>query len=55
MPQLNPAPWLAILIFTWIVFVLVMPEMVMKYSFPNEMTVQSAKAFGTEAWNWPWF
>ncbi|YP_004733910.1 ATP8 gene product (mitochondrion) [Siniperca chuatsi] len=54
MPQLNPAPWFAILVFTWLIFLTVIPPKVLAHTFPNEPTLQSAETPKTEPWNWPW-
>nr|YP_009516312.1 ATP synthase F0 subunit 8 [Hyporhamphus quoyi]AYD91080.1 ATP synthase F0 subunit 8 [Hyporhamphus quoyi] len=43
MPQLNPAPWFAILVFSWLIFLTVIPPKVLAHSFPNEPTPQSTK------------
>nr|BAG69502.1 ATPase subunit 8 [Pseudetroplus maculatus] len=55
MPQLNPAPWFAILIFAWLVFLTVIPPKVLGHSFPNDPTSQSAHEPLMEPWNWPWY
>nr|YP_010257617.1 ATP synthase F0 subunit 8 [Jaydia carinatus]QKV48961.1 ATP synthase F0 subunit 8 [Jaydia carinatus]QVY58575.1 ATP synthase F0 subunit 8 [Jaydia carinatus] len=54
MPQLNPAPWLMILVFSWLVFLTVIPPKIIAHSFPNEPTSQAAQKPKTESWNWPW-
>nr|YP_009453621.1 ATP synthase F0 subunit 8 [Parexocoetus brachypterus]ARX78509.1 ATP synthase F0 subunit 8 [Parexocoetus brachypterus]WMI34888.1 ATP synthase F0 subunit 8 [Parexocoetus brachypterus] len=54
MPQLNPAPWFAILVFSWLIFLTVIPPKVLAHSFPNEPTSQSTKLPKAEPWNWPW-
>nr|QUJ18186.1 ATP synthase protein 8 [Diplectrum formosum] len=54
MPQLNPAPWFAILVFTWLVFLTVVPPKVMNHTFPNEPSPQSTQMPKTESWTWPW-
>nr|YP_003434094.1 ATP synthase F0 subunit 8 [Clinocottus analis]AAX77228.1 ATPase 8 [Clinocottus analis]ACO49626.1 ATP synthase F0 subunit 8 [Clinocottus analis] len=54
MPQLNPAPWFAILVFSWLVFLIVIPPKVMAHTFPNEPALQSADSLKTEAWPWSW-
>nr|WNH23211.1 ATP synthase F0 subunit 8 [Isistius brasiliensis] len=54
MPQLNPHPWFAILMFTWIFFLLVMPKKVMTHLFNNNPTPKSAEKPKPEPWNWPW-
>nr|YP_010963362.1 ATP synthase F0 subunit 8 [Psettodes belcheri]WNK75595.1 ATP synthase F0 subunit 8 [Psettodes belcheri] len=54
MPQLDPSPWLAILIFSWLVFLIVIPPKVMAHSFPNEPTPQNTKNLKADNWTWPW-
>nr|AAX77324.1 ATPase 8 [Cottus sp. UAIC 11013.06]ABY58394.1 ATPase 8 [Cottus carolinae]ABY58396.1 ATPase 8 [Cottus carolinae]ABY58398.1 ATPase 8 [Cottus carolinae]ABY58400.1 ATPase 8 [Cottus carolinae] len=54
MPQLNPTPWFAILVFSWLVFLTIIPPKVMTHTFPNEPTLQSTKSPKTESWTWPW-
>nr|BBC27494.1 ATPase subunit 8 [Trachinus draco]BBU26038.1 ATPase subunit 8 [Parapercis sexfasciata] len=55
MPQLNPAPWLAIFMFTWIVFLVVIPPKVMAHMFPNPPLSKETKKAETTAWAWPWY
>nr|YP_010956761.1 ATP synthase F0 subunit 8 [Menticirrhus littoralis]WMY89867.1 ATP synthase F0 subunit 8 [Menticirrhus littoralis] len=54
MPQLNPSPWLAILIFSWMTFLVIIPPKVLAHTFPNEPTLQSTETFNMGTWNWPW-
>nr|WNH24450.1 ATP synthase F0 subunit 8 [Hygophum reinhardtii] len=54
MPQLNPSPWFAILIFSWLVFLTLIPIKVLSHTFPNEATTQSTETPKTHPWNWPW-
>nr|WNH18517.1 ATP synthase F0 subunit 8 [Xanthichthys caeruleolineatus] len=54
MPQLNPAPWFAILVFSWLVFLIILPPKVMAHIFPNESSPQNTEKPKTESWNWPW-
>nr|NP_443389.1 ATP synthase F0 subunit 8 [Poromitra oscitans]BAB70239.1 ATPase subunit 8 [Poromitra oscitans] len=54
MPQLNPSPWLAILIFSWLIFLVFLPPKVLAHTFPNEPSAQSAESTRTQSWNWPW-
>nr|YP_010960261.1 ATP synthase F0 subunit 8 [Sternoptyx obscura]WNG77901.1 ATP synthase F0 subunit 8 [Sternoptyx obscura]WNH23158.1 ATP synthase F0 subunit 8 [Sternoptyx obscura] len=53
MPQLDPAPWLSILLFTWLVFMAIIPSKVLGHEFPNEPTLNTEKV-KTKSWNWPW-
>nr|YP_006666099.1 ATP synthase F0 subunit 8 [Acanthopagrus schlegelii]YP_009557832.1 ATP synthase F0 subunit 8 [Acanthopagrus schlegelii x Pagrus major]AFP93240.1 ATP synthase F0 subunit 8 [Acanthopagrus schlegelii]ALO64170.1 ATP synthase subunit 8 [Acanthopagrus schlegelii]QAX27201.1 ATP synthase F0 subunit 8 [Acanthopagrus schlegelii x Pagrus major]QKY75144.1 ATP synthase F0 subunit 8 [Acanthopagrus schlegelii x Pagrus major]QXN53067.1 ATP synthase F0 subunit 8 [Acanthopagrus schlegelii x Pagrus major] len=54
MPQLNPAPWFAILVFSWVTFLAILPPKVMAHIFPNEPTFQSTDTPKTQSWTWPW-
>nr|YP_001650805.1 ATP synthase F0 subunit 8 [Aeoliscus strigatus]BAF74929.1 ATPase subunit 8 [Aeoliscus strigatus]BBU25713.1 ATPase subunit 8 [Aeoliscus strigatus] len=54
MPQLNPSPWFAILVFTWLVFLIVIPPKILAHKFPNEPASQATTTIKTEPWNWPW-
>nr|YP_004733502.1 ATP synthase F0 subunit 8 [Hydrolycus scomberoides]BAK42099.1 ATPase subunit 8 [Hydrolycus scomberoides] len=54
MPQLNPAPWFAILVFTWLIFLFILPPKVMKHTFTNDPAVLDTEKSKKEAWNWPW-
>nr|ATI25187.1 ATP synthase F0 subunit 8 [Vanmanenia lineata] len=54
MPQLNPTPWLAILVFSWTIFLTAVPTKVMGHTSPNESTSLSAEKHKTGSWDWPW-
>nr|WNH38176.1 ATP synthase F0 subunit 8 [Cetostoma regani] len=54
MPQLNPAPWFIILIFSWVMFLTIIPPKILAHTFPNEPSTQSTKETMTKPWNWPW-
>nr|YP_005352772.1 ATP synthase F0 subunit 8 [Chrysochir aureus]YP_009092834.1 ATPase subunit 8 [Nibea coibor]AFC98257.1 ATP synthase F0 subunit 8 [Chrysochir aureus]AIR12671.1 ATPase subunit 8 [Nibea coibor] len=54
MPQLNPSPWLAIMIFAWLTFLIILPPKVMAHLFPNEPALQDTKKAHAGTWNWPW-
>nr|YP_009348700.1 ATPase subunit 8 [Acrocheilus alutaceus]BAW88149.1 ATPase subunit 8 [Acrocheilus alutaceus] len=54
MPQLNPSPWFAILVFSWVVFLTVIPTKVLNHTAPNEPTPMNEEKHKTEPWNWPW-
>nr|YP_009159365.1 ATP synthase F0 subunit 8 [Holacanthus ciliaris]AGR91636.1 ATP synthetase subunit 8 [Holacanthus ciliaris]AKQ08976.1 ATP synthase F0 subunit 8 [Holacanthus ciliaris]QUJ18188.1 ATP synthase protein 8 [Holacanthus ciliaris] len=54
MPQLNPNPWFAILIFTWMVFLYFLPTKVMGHTYPSEQTAQIPHFAQPENWPWPW-
>nr|UXB57266.1 ATP synthase F0 subunit 8 [Siphateles bicolor]UXB57435.1 ATP synthase F0 subunit 8 [Siphateles bicolor eurysoma]UXB58020.1 ATP synthase F0 subunit 8 [Siphateles bicolor] len=54
MPQLNPNPWFAILVFSWVVFLTIIPTKVLNHTTPNEPAPMSEEKHKTEPWNWPW-
>nr|YP_009034353.1 ATP synthase F0 subunit 8 [Draconetta xenica]BAO84684.1 ATPase subunit 8 [Draconetta xenica] len=54
MPQLNPAPWLLTLLFSWLVFLIIMPQKVSSHIFPNGPNTLNTTAFKNNMWNWPW-
>nr|BAV71410.1 ATPase subunit 8 [Oreichthys cosuatis] len=54
MPQLNPNPWFMILMFSWMVFLIIIPPKILNYTSPNEPTLMTAKKHETESWDWPW-
>nr|WNH22821.1 ATP synthase F0 subunit 8 [Zalieutes mcgintyi] len=54
MPQLAPTPWLATLLFTWLVFLTILPPKILAHTLPYEPTPQAIEKPKTEAWSWPW-
>nr|UMB50615.1 ATP synthase F0 subunit 8 [Chrysichthys auratus] len=54
MPQLSPAPWFAILVFSWLIFLTVIPTKIMNHTFTNDITTLSAEKLKSSTWNWPW-
>nr|YP_009685833.1 ATP synthase F0 subunit 8 [Fundulopanchax filamentosus]QDV92704.1 ATP synthase F0 subunit 8 [Fundulopanchax filamentosus] len=54
MPQLNPSPWFAIMIFAWLIFLIIIPPKVMAHTFTNDPSPQNANFLKTESWTWPW-
>nr|YP_003345246.1 ATP synthase F0 subunit 8 [Nemichthys scolopaceus]BAI53319.1 ATPase subunit 8 [Nemichthys scolopaceus] len=55
MPQLDPAPWFMILMFSWTVFLTILPTKIMAYVYNNEPSHQSAEKPKLTPWNWPWY
>nr|AAQ03490.1 ATP synthase subunit 8 [Brycon chagrensis]AAQ03500.1 ATP synthase subunit 8 [Brycon guatemalensis]AAQ03534.1 ATP synthase subunit 8 [Brycon n. sp. 'Howes']AAQ03492.1 ATP synthase subunit 8 [Brycon chagrensis]AAQ03494.1 ATP synthase subunit 8 [Brycon chagrensis] len=53
MPQLNPAPWFSILMFSWLIFLIVIPPKILKHTFNKEPKLDPQKA-KYEPWVWPW-
>nr|YP_008758424.1 ATP synthase F0 subunit 8 [Chlamydoselachus anguineus]ANN44609.1 ATP synthase F0 subunit 8 [Chlamydoselachus anguineus]BAO02704.1 ATP synthase F0 subunit 8 [Chlamydoselachus anguineus] len=54
MPQLNLHPWFIILLFSWMIFLMILPKKVMKYLFNNNPSFKTAEKSKPEPWNWPW-
>nr|AKG95387.1 ATP synthase F0 subunit 8 [Dunckerocampus dactyliophorus] len=54
MPQLNPSPWFAILIFSWAVLISIVPLKIISHKFPNNPTLLDSKIQQNKFWSWPW-
>nr|YP_009059857.1 ATP synthase F0 subunit 8 [Cyclopsetta fimbriata]BAP58942.1 ATPase subunit 8 [Cyclopsetta fimbriata] len=54
MPQLDPAPWFLTLVFSWVVFLTIIPAKVLGHTFPNEPSPQATQETKTQPWAWPW-
>nr|QKX65203.1 ATP synthase F0 subunit 8 [Pseudogobio guilinensis] len=54
MPQLNPNPWFAILVFSWIIFLMIIPTKILNHTTPNEPAPMGEEKHKTEPWDWPW-
>nr|NP_443337.1 ATP synthase F0 subunit 8 [Percopsis transmontana]UXB58982.1 ATP synthase F0 subunit 8 [Percopsis transmontana]BAB70148.1 ATPase subunit 8 [Percopsis transmontana] len=54
MPQLNPSPWFMVLVFSWLVFLTILPPKIVAHTFPNDPAAQSTETTKTEPWSWPW-
>ncbi|NP_943608.1 ATP synthase F0 subunit 8 (mitochondrion) [Erpetoichthys calabaricus] len=55
MPQLNPDPWFVILIFTWTVFLTILPNKITFYKIPNEPLNSDPLGSNMDTWSWPWY
>nr|YP_010956566.1 ATP synthase F0 subunit 8 [Synodus poeyi]WMY89659.1 ATP synthase F0 subunit 8 [Synodus poeyi] len=54
MPQLNPAPWFSILVFSWLVFLVLIPPKIISHSFPQEPLARTTDTMKSHPWTWPW-
>nr|YP_009034444.1 ATP synthase F0 subunit 8 [Parupeneus multifasciatus]WGO62577.1 ATP synthase F0 subunit 8 [Parupeneus multifasciatus]BAO84775.1 ATPase subunit 8 [Parupeneus multifasciatus] len=52
MPQLDPAPWFTILVYSWFILLTIAPPKVLAHTFPAEPTARSAEAPKTNPWDW---
>nr|QVD46281.1 ATP synthase F0 subunit 8 [Paratrypauchen microcephalus] len=54
MPQLDPAPWFALLVFSWLIFTTIAMPKTLNYVFPNEPALQTTETDKTNHWTWSW-
>nr|AGG37377.1 ATP synthase 8 [Tor putitora] len=54
MPQLTQALTSTILMFSWLIFLTIIPTKILNHISPNEPTPVSAEKHKTESWDWPW-
>nr|WNH23055.1 ATP synthase F0 subunit 8 [Bothus maculiferus] len=54
MPQLNPAPWLLVLLFSWLIFLTIIPYKVLDHTTPNEPAARGTQLLHKTTWTWPW-
>nr|YP_009306626.1 ATPase subunit 8 [Retropinna semoni]AOQ30574.1 ATPase subunit 8 [Retropinna semoni]AOQ30587.1 ATPase subunit 8 [Retropinna semoni] len=54
MPQLNPAPWFAILVFSWVIFLTIIPPKVLGHIFVHEPATVGPEKTDLTSWTWPW-
>nr|YP_448820.1 ATP synthase F0 subunit 8 [Stigmochelys pardalis]AAY62435.1 ATP synthase F0 subunit 8 [Stigmochelys pardalis] len=53
MPQLNPDPWLFILSFTWLTYIIIIQPKISSY-LPTNIPHKNNKTTNTNPWAWPW-
>nr|YP_003587425.1 ATP synthase F0 subunit 8 [Apalone ferox]ACO83388.1 ATPase subunit 8 [Apalone ferox]AEC04372.1 ATPase subunit 8 [Pelochelys cantorii]ARR28341.1 ATPase subunit 8 [Apalone ferox] len=53
MPQLNPNPWLSILLITWLTYITIYQPKITSFLQTNSIT-HNYKHSNTNPWNWPW-
>nr|YP_008080448.1 ATP synthase F0 subunit 8 [Chikila fulleri]ADR03260.1 ATP synthase F0 subunit 8 [Chikila fulleri] len=53
MPQLNPNPWLMIMIFTWLALLLILMPKTMQHKPTNDIIIHTYLQNLTP-WTWPW-
>nr|BAI77213.1 ATPase subunit 8 [Bertella idiomorpha] len=54
MPQLNPEPWFTILVFSWLIFLTILPPKVLAHTFPNEPDPRATETSKAQHWAWSW-
>nr|AAT76639.1 ATPase subunit 8 [Pelodiscus sinensis]QEO19003.1 ATP synthase F0 subunit 8 [Pelodiscus sinensis]WFF64262.1 ATP synthase F0 subunit 8 [Pelodiscus sinensis]WFF64275.1 ATP synthase F0 subunit 8 [Pelodiscus sinensis]WFF64288.1 ATP synthase F0 subunit 8 [Pelodiscus sinensis] len=53
MPQLNPNPWLSILLTTWLVYIMIYQPKIISLLQTNNIN-HNLKPLNINSWNWPW-
>nr|WDE79454.1 ATP synthase subunit 8 [Empidonax minimus]WDE79468.1 ATP synthase subunit 8 [Empidonax alnorum]WDE79455.1 ATP synthase subunit 8 [Empidonax minimus]WDE79456.1 ATP synthase subunit 8 [Empidonax minimus]WDE79457.1 ATP synthase subunit 8 [Empidonax minimus] len=54
MPQLNPAPWLFIMMTSWFVFSFILQPKILLFVPTNQPSNKALPTMKTSPWNWPW-
>nr|YP_009990900.1 ATP synthase F0 subunit 8 [Bucco capensis]QNN84266.1 ATP synthase F0 subunit 8 [Bucco capensis] len=54
MPQLNPNPWLFIMLTSWLTFTLIMQPKLLTFTLPNTSPNKTTQTTKTTPWPWPW-
>nr|YP_009254308.1 ATP synthase F0 subunit 8 [Rhina ancylostoma]ANC73482.1 ATP synthase F0 subunit 8 [Rhina ancylostoma] len=54
MPQLNLNPWFLIFMFSWLFFLIVLPQKVTSYMFNSNPMLKNVEKPKPQPWNWPW-
>nr|AGG35531.1 ATPase subunit 8 [Henicorhina leucophrys]QDF45104.1 ATPase subunit 8 [Henicorhina leucophrys]QDF45106.1 ATPase subunit 8 [Henicorhina leucophrys]QDF45108.1 ATPase subunit 8 [Henicorhina leucophrys]QDF45110.1 ATPase subunit 8 [Henicorhina leucophrys] len=54
MPQLNPNPWLFIMIISWITFSLIIQPKLLAFVSMNPPSNKTPTTPNTTPWTWPW-
>nr|NP_114045.1 ATP synthase F0 subunit 8 [Lyciasalamandra atifi]AAK43350.1 ATPase subunit 8 [Lyciasalamandra atifi] len=54
MPQLNPSPWFAIFLTSWIIYLTILAPKMSNFKYQNEPKLQDINKESPKPWNWPW-
>nr|AAM70735.1 ATP synthase 8 [Nectarinia senegalensis] len=54
MPQLNPNPWLFIMISSWLTFSLLIQPKILSFITMNPPANKALTTPSTTPWTWPW-
>nr|AAL92819.1 ATPase subunit 8 [Eulampis holosericeus]AAL92821.1 ATPase subunit 8 [Eulampis holosericeus]AAL92823.1 ATPase subunit 8 [Eulampis holosericeus]AAL92827.1 ATPase subunit 8 [Eulampis holosericeus]AAL92833.1 ATPase subunit 8 [Eulampis holosericeus] len=54
MPQLNPNPWLFIMIMSWLTFSLIIQPKLLSFTPTNTPSEKTSTLMKTSSWPWPW-
>nr|YP_009991730.1 ATP synthase F0 subunit 8 [Circaetus pectoralis]QNN84552.1 ATP synthase F0 subunit 8 [Circaetus pectoralis] len=54
MPQLNPTPWLLIMLTSWLIFTLIVQPKLLSLTPTNTPSNKPTMTANTHPWHWPW-
>nr|QBH75468.1 ATP synthase F0 subunit 8 [Aquila audax]UBQ34067.1 ATP synthase F0 subunit 8 [Aquila audax] len=54
MPQLNPAPWLSIMLASWLTLTLIIQPKLLPFTPTNILSNKPITTINLSPWNWPW-
>nr|YP_009629981.1 ATP synthase F0 subunit 8 [Culicicapa ceylonensis]QBO26177.1 ATP synthase F0 subunit 8 [Culicicapa ceylonensis] len=54
MPQLNPSPWLFIMLTSWLTFSLIIQPKILSFVSMNPPSNKTTPTPKTTPWTWPW-
>nr|YP_009704859.1 ATP synthase F0 subunit 8 [Aquila nipalensis]QFQ33656.1 ATP synthase F0 subunit 8 [Aquila nipalensis] len=54
MPQLNPTPWLLIMLTSWLTFTLIVQPKLLPFTPTNSPSNKLTTTINLSPWNWPW-
>nr|YP_010000278.1 ATP synthase F0 subunit 8 [Serilophus lunatus]QOD96125.1 ATP synthase F0 subunit 8 [Serilophus lunatus] len=54
MPQLNPNPWLYIMLTSWLTLSIILQPKISSFLQTNHPSTKTSPATTPSPWNWPW-
>nr|WNH20325.1 ATP synthase F0 subunit 8 [Asterorhombus filifer] len=54
MPQLNPAPWFATLLFSWLILLALVLPKILSFTIPADTLPQRSASMVKPTWTWKW-
>nr|QOD97643.1 ATP synthase F0 subunit 8 [Galbula dea] len=54
MPQLNPNPWLFIMLISWLTFTMVIQPKLLTFTSTNPPSNKTSLIIEPTPWTWPW-
>nr|AUR26996.1 ATP synthase F0 subunit 8 [Lalage tricolor] len=54
MPQLNPSPWLFIMLTSWMTYSMIIQPKILSLLSTNPPASKTPTTMSTTPWTWPW-